>query len=226
MDRSVPELIEAQAPQSKILQAAEKSPEYEKHEDDDRYEVFEGPEYLLIGVPGEGLYTEETGEKVDGVTLLDQGSESPEVCTNVDLNSNPSSDLFLEEEPWNKARETTYRIEGYWKEVMEEVLNRVPEGSMGTPIQEWKDIEETLKQTDNSEYELSGSTGPGEFQLYINNENAEAMIEFNHNYLRLHEKGETETHLEQVEGLQIDKVVTGNVDEDFKPHSTLNGVKN
>lgn len=200
MDDSVSDLIEINSPQSRILEAAEQSEEYVEVPGDDLYRVFRGPEYLIVGIRGEGVYTEELNKDLE----------------------NGYRFTFIDQEPWKAARETTYRIDGYWKEIMDEVVDLLPEGSMITPMENWESIEDSLEQSQEEGYNLSGTTSPGEFQLHINDDNGEAMIEFNHDRLRVHEKGEVNIpDIEDIEGLKIDKIVSGTVKREQSPQTTL-----
>lgn len=64
--------LDAGEPQAEVLYRAGQDPEYvEAPVDSPRYRVFLGPDRLLVGIQGEGVYTEAYGE-VPRVDPIDQ----------------------------------------------------------------------------------------------------------------------------------------------------------
>lgn len=195
MTDPVKNLLETGQP-SEILEAAFESSEYQRIPGDDRYDVYRGEDILVIGVPGEGVYIE-TLEEQDSGHRYD----------------------FVEQEPWSYARETTYEFQGFWKEIMEDVENLIPDDT--GKASKWERLEKQIPETRASMDYGSTVTKPGSYSIYrYQGEKGAAMLEFDSNHLRLHEKGRIDfPALETTEGLQLVKVVTG-IPED-RIHETL-----
>ncbi|MFB6166892.1 MAG: hypothetical protein ABEJ62_01370 [Candidatus Nanohaloarchaea archaeon] len=71
-----------------ILDTAHRHEDYQKIPGDDMYEVYRGPDLLIVGVPGSGIYAEEM------------------------RNENDYRYDFVKQEPWKEVRETRYSVEG------------------------------------------------------------------------------------------------------------------